>query len=149
MERLPYIDEHAVTVDAEPDSVWRALLETSRRELTGNPPAALIRLMDLHPSGRRGDWQGIVRVGDALPGFAVEEVREAEHLRLRGGHRFSSYSLVFDIAPAPGGRGSRLSARTYAAFPGLLGRGYKALVIDSRAHRLIVRRLLGRIASRA
>jgi len=38
--------------------------------------------------------------------------------------------------------GEVLRARTEAAFPGLLGRLYRAAVIGSGGHRLVARRLL-------
>ncbi len=47
------------------------------------------------------------------------------------------------------GDASRVRARTYAAFPGVTGRAYRALVIGSGAHRIVTRRLLSRVASRA
>jgi hypothetical protein len=43
-------------------------------------------------------------------------------------------------------RPSRLRAETHAAFPGLLGRLYRAAVIGSGGHRLVTRRLLRQIA---
>jgi hypothetical protein len=43
---------------------------------------------------------------------------------------------------------TRLVAETRAEFPGVKGRAYRALVIDTRAHVLVVRRLLGTVAGR-
>ena len=48
---------------------------------------------------------------------------------MRGRHRFARYSLVFLID------GERVRAQTYATFPGVKGRAYRALVISSGAHR--------------
>lgn len=38
---------------------------------------------------------------------------------------------------------------TFAKFPGIRGKIYRALVIGSGGHRVMVRRMLGRIASAA
>jgi hypothetical protein len=42
-----------------------------------------------------------------------------------------------------------LRARSYAEFPGPAGRVYRALVIGSGGHRIMVRRLLRDVADRA
>jgi hypothetical protein len=42
-----------------------------------------------------------------------------------------------------------LRAQTHAAFPGIVGQLYRAAVIGSGAHRLVVRRLLSRVARAA
>ena len=68
----------------------------------------------------------------ALPG---------RELVLAGRHRFSVYRLTFTLEPHEGGDVA-LVARTEARFPGLRGRGYRALVIGSGAHRLLTRRWL-------
>jgi hypothetical protein len=44
---------------------------------------------------------------------------------------------------------TRIRAQTRAAFPGALGRVYRALVIGTGLHRVLVRRLLHRIEGRA
>jgi hypothetical protein len=64
-----------------------------------------------------------------------------QHLSLAGSHRFSRYRLVFDLADVDGGK-TLLSGRTYAAFPGLRGRVYRALVIGTRGHVVAVKRML-------
>ena len=150
MERLPYIDEHSIEVAATPERTWEALLSVLRGELGADLPRPVFSLMRLEPANRRGGWpqgSGDPRPGDALPGFEVRKVRPAEHLGLGGRHRFSRYALVLELEDDAGA--TRLRALTYAEFPGILGRGYRAIVIDSRAHRLIVRRLLRRVAERA
>jgi hypothetical protein len=83
-------------------------------------------------------WSGDL-AGATLPGFAVVEASRSSRLELRGHHRFSSYALVFLIDD------EGVRAQTYAEFPGLRGRAYRALVIGTRAHRLVVRRLLRRV----
>jgi hypothetical protein len=42
-----------------------------------------------------------------------------------------------------------LRVQTHAAFPGALGRLYRAAVIGSGAHRIVARRLLRRVARTA
>ena len=77
----------------------------------------------------------------AVPSAAAE-------LALAGAHRFSRYALSFRI-DSLGSRRSRLRAETRAEFPGLKGGAYRALVIGSRGHVLITRRLLGAVKRRA
>jgi hypothetical protein len=42
-----------------------------------------------------------------------------------------------------------VTAQTWAAFPGLKGSIYRALVIGSGGHRIVVRRMLKRIAAQS
>ena len=82
-----------------------------------------------------------------MPGFRVVEVERPHRVALAGRHRFSRYSLTFELEEVGGG--TRISAETRAEFPGLLGWGYRQAVIGSGGHRLVVRRMLRRIAGRA
>jgi hypothetical protein len=120
MERLPYIDEHAITVDADRHRTWSALL----RVVSGDP-----------------------RDPSTVPtGFAVAEAREPERLALQGRHPFAVYRWVFELdAQAP--QRTRVRAVTWAAFPGLPGRLYRAVVIGTGGHRMVVRWTLKRIAA--
>ena len=68
-------------------------------------------------------------------------------LALEGRHRYSRYALTFRIDPD--GDGSRLSAETRAEFPGWAGRAYRAGVIGTRGHVVVVRRLLRSVKARA
>jgi uncharacterized protein YndB with AHSA1/START domain len=147
MERLPYIDEHSTTVGATRERVWEALVSSLRATLGSSAPAPLRIALDLTPAELRGDWRGTLHVDDALPGFSITEVSPPERLALSGGHRFSSYELAFEI-DAIDDEHSLLRALTWAAFPGLAGRTYRALVIGSGGHKLVVRRLLRNIARR-
>jgi len=147
MERLPYIDEYHVHLPCQPAVAWGALGSVLCSELGGAPPGAFVSVMGLEPPARSGDWATPIEIGDALPGFEVRELRQQEHLTLVGRHRFSRYALVFDLDEIEGG--TRLRAQTWAAFPGLFGRAYRAIVIGSRMHRLVVRRLLRRVGERA
>jgi hypothetical protein len=70
-------------------------------------------------------------VQDAVPG---------NRLVLAGHHRFSEYTL--NLTLAEWARGTRLSASTYARFPGIRGRLYRAMVLGTRGHRVLLMRLL-------
>jgi hypothetical protein len=131
MESLPYIDEHRTRVGASPERTWYAVVQLARGRLARPAPAAFVALWRLEPAS----------------GFAVAEETAPRHLALRGRHRFSRYELAFDVAPGPDG--VTLSARTSAVFPGIAGRAYRALVIGSGGHRIIVRRMLAQIARSA
>jgi hypothetical protein len=86
--------------------------------------------------------------GSTLPGFSVSAAIPGIELVLKGRHRFSRYSLRFRIDELDRDR-FRLSAETRAVFPGAFGRGYRALVIGSGGHVLIVRGMLAAIKRRA
>jgi RNA polymerase sigma-70 factor (TIGR02960 family) len=73
-------------------------------------------------------------------GFAVAERRKPSRLVLVGHHRFARYELVFEVDTAGGH--TTLRARTFAEFPGVLGRLYRTAVIGSGGHAFVVRRLL-------
>lgn len=144
MEHLPYIDEHATTVDASQDATWVALLRLCKRSLGTSPPRWMTGPYGLQPAVASGEWTPALAPGAALPGFAVAEARTGELLSLRGRHRFSSYRL--DLVLEPAGTGQTLvRAHTWAEFPGLAGSVYRALVIGSGGHRLVVRGLLRRL----
>jgi len=128
---LPFVDAHTRVVAAPAVAVWRAV---ERFTTAGDSPAvtAYGRLV-----GVRGGR-----------GFHVGRSEPPRRLELVGGHRFATYSLVFTVDDVADGR-SVVRAETRAAFPGVAGRLYRALVVDSRAHALIVRRMLAGIARRA
>ena len=129
---LPYVDEHAATVAAGADRVWAAL--------EGYVTASLASA-NRHPVARV--------LGASQPsGFEVVEAVPGERLRLAGSHRFARYSLVFDLgsrAPAT----TVLRATTYATFPGLHGRAYRALVIGTGGHALATRSIVRAVRRRA
>lgn len=134
---LPYIDEHALQIAAPADAIWAALLRVVRG-LAGS--TALARILGCDPARASGSFTG--RPGDAVPGFRVIDAEPGRRLALGGHHRFAAYTLTFVLD------GDRLRARTHAAFPGIRGKLYRALVIGSGAHRLVTRRLLRQIARR-
>jgi hypothetical protein len=148
MERFPCIDEHSIVIAETRERVWGVLATTLRKDLGRTAPIPLTRLLRLMPAESHGDWRGTPNSGDALPGFVVAEIHAPERLALRGQHRFSSYALVFEL-DATSAASCTLRAQTWAEFPGLTGRAYRALVIGTGGHRLVVRRLLRNIAHRA
>lgn len=122
MKRLPYIDEHATTIAADPTTTWRALLAVACRDPEDPSTVPL--------------------------GFALEEAVDSQRLALKGRHWFSTYRLVFVLTPDGADR-TRVAAETWAAFPGVRGRVYRALVIGTGGHRIVVRQMLKRIAAKA
>jgi hypothetical protein len=139
MDPLPYIDEHSQPVAASRDAVWAALLAVLRREMGGS--ATFARLLGCDPGESTPALTG--RPGDTVPGFRVADSEPGRRLALRGRHRFSDYALTFELD------GDRLRAQTHAAFPGILGRLYRAAVIGTGAHRFVTRRLLRQVTRTA
>ena len=121
MERLPYIDEHAISVPANRDATWHGLLKVMCRD--SRDPATV------------------------PPGFVLDEALPGQRLALRGRHLFSIYQLIFELADSS--TGTEVRAITRAAFPGLHGTVYRALVIGSGGHKVVVRRMLRRIGAAA
>jgi hypothetical protein len=121
MRQLPYIDEHAITVDADRETTWPAVLRVMCHN--SEDPATV-------PFG-----------------FRLEEATPPCRLSLKGRHLFAAYRLAFELDPDSAG--TRVRAVTWADFPGVHGRAYRALVIGTGAHRVVVRRMLRRIAARA
>jgi hypothetical protein len=140
---LPYVDEHAVTIAAPRDRVWAALRQYATTSI-GVPGG--------HPLAR-------ILGTDPRSGFRVAETVPGTRLTLAGRHRFSRYTLVFELRDAaPAGPLppdstvppdstlppdiTVLTATTRAAFPGARGQAYRALVIGTRAHVLATRHML-------
>jgi hypothetical protein len=122
MERLPYIDEHAILVAADPIDTW----------------SALVRVMCRDP-----DDPATVPFG-----FVLDEARPPERFALRGRHPFAVYRWLFELDDW-GSQRTLVRSQTWAAFPGLPGRIYRALVIGTGGHRVVVRWMLRRIAGQA
>lgn len=140
---LPFIDEHRVLVAAPAPAVWHALT----RQVFGTGALgteALAHVLAAEPRRASGRHLG---EGATRPWFAVTDAVPGRRLRLAGRHRFSRYAFILTLATQPDG--TLLSARTDAAFPGLHGRLYRWLVIDSGAHRVLVGRLLRTVRRRA
>jgi hypothetical protein len=140
-DELPFVDEHRVLAPASAPAVWRALAGQLPGAGTGG---VLAHLLGTEP--RRASGTPLAQ-GATIPGFAVTESVPGRLVRLAGRHHFSRYSLVFTLTAQPDG--TLLSARSYAEFPGLTGRLYRLLVIDSGGHRILMARMLRDIRRRA
>ena len=143
MTSLPFIDEHSLEVAAPPSAVWMALGGMLAHE-SQLPARAFATVLGTEPRTAQGDP---LVAGSAIPGFRIREAVPGERLALAGRHRFSTYELVFELAARADG--TRLSALSYARFPGLHGRAYRALVIGTGGHRFAVSRMLRGIAHAA
>jgi hypothetical protein len=130
-------------VAAPPARVWQALVKrmggSSRPSEVG---AALLGCRERRASG------SLDRVGATIPGFRVDRADAPHELALVGRHRFSAYGLTFRIDDLGGGR-SRLRALTHAAFPGVAGTAYRALVIGTRLHVAATRGMLRGVRRKA
>ncbi|CAN5461639.1 hypothetical protein BH11ACT6_BH11ACT6_57000 [soil metagenome] len=114
-------------------------MPTQPREPLRRPPSPV--------PGRDADNPATVPVG-----FTLDEAIPEQRFALKGRHWFAAYRLIFvltDVSQDPAHSRTRVVAETWAAFPGIKGNLYRALVIGSRAHRIIVRRMLKRIAAKA
>jgi len=129
--RPPYVDDHGTSVAVPVDRAWAAV-------------RAFVD--DLLAPGSASRLTGLLAT-DPPDGFAVTEEQAPHLLSLAGRHRFSDYVLDLRVSPRDGG--SRVTAVTYAAFPGPRGRAYRAAVIGSRVHVVAVRRILAAIRARA
>lgn len=144
LESLPHVDEHTIEVEASSQATWDALLPAVRQRLGGSGAARAARLLGCEQTETGGDP---LHPGATVPGFVVARAIPPTLYALLGAHRFSRYALVFRIDETD--EGSRLRAETRAEFPGLKGRAYRALVIGTRGHVLVVRRLLRAVKRRA
>ncbi len=105
--------------------------------------ARLLGCADVDSSGRQP-----LGTGSTLPGFHVDAADRSRELALGGSHRFSNYALIFRLEELDESS-TRLRAETRATFPGLKGSVYRTLVITTRGHVLVTRRLLNATKRRA
>jgi hypothetical protein len=145
IESLPPIDEHEIRVAAPAQAAWGALLPTVAGSFGGRASGAMARALGCAETEAKGDLR---HPGGTLPGFVVARVVPPVLLALLGSHRFSRYALVFRIDAMADGT-SRVRAETRAEFPGAKGRAYRALVIGTRGHALLVKSMLRAIRRRA
>ena len=146
MEHLPHIDEHSLVVEAGRDDTWEALLRVVEASVSSGAAPRFARILgcaDTAPSGPRPLAEGSV-----LSGFHVAAAESPTELALAGSHRFSSYALIFRLDDLGGGR-TRVRAETRAEFPDLKGAVYRALVIGTRMHVLVTRRMLAGVKRNA
>jgi len=168
---LPFVDAYSIEADAPPERVWDVIVEqvlprfgggfgpaaTGRIGRVGTrllrapyaPPALTGAHAGTRPAGARGRAGGAGPSAPSAPsvimGFRVEQAERPGLIALAGEHRFARYSLTLRVTPSGSGSTSRLSAETRATFPGVAGWTYRAAVIGTGAHRLVVSRLLHRI----
>ncbi len=124
---LPFIDVHDVLLPLEPSKAWQRL-----QAAIGRSPLL----------GSRG--------------FPQRDETAPWSLRLAGEHLFATYELHFvldDLTPVGAGGVSgppntRVRALTYARFASGLGRVYRAVVIGSGVHAIIVGRFLRKLGRR-
>ncbi len=141
----PFVDEQVTAIDARAEIVRDVLLGTLDRSFSRRGAAAYARAVGCVPGHASGPRP--LTVGSSVPGFAVTASSE-QQVVLEGRHRFSTYVWTFRLDPGGDGQ-TLLRAETRAAFPGLLGAVYRALVIGSRGHALGTRRLLAGVRRRA
>jgi hypothetical protein len=145
-DRLPFVDEHSIEIDAGAETTWEAVLRVVDGSFASTRSSTVARLLGCAEAGVSGPRPLVA--GSTLPGFRVEAAERPSKLGLGGSHRFSRYALILRVDPLGVGR-SRLRAETRAEFPGLKGRAYRALVIGSRGHVLLLRRMLAATKRRA
>ncbi len=142
-QALPHVDQHAAMVNADLDATWAACLRTVDGSFGSvGRTARLLGCEDTAASGPRP-----LATGSTMPGFHVETADPGRTLALAGRHRFSGYALIFRLEQA--GSGTTIRAETRAEFPGIKGSIYRALVIGTRGHVLVTRRLLAAMKQRA
>jgi hypothetical protein len=128
---LPLIDMHSVAVKAAAEKTFDAVQLRFAGLLSGPVGRLMSRLWECDPPAA----------------FEVVEAQRPNLVVLAGKHRFSRYGIVFRISPTE--TGCTLSAESHAVFPGISGRLYEGLVIDSRLHVMATRGLLRAIARKA
>ena len=132
--RPAYVDEHArLLPGVAPERAYAAARSYAERLV--RPPGPVTRVVTL------------LLGTDPASGFALADEQPPRLVSLSGRHRFSHYVMDLRVDPAPDGTGSTVTVVTWADFPGLQGRLYRAAVIGSRGHVLAVRRMLAAVAA--
>jgi hypothetical protein len=140
MTALPFIDEHSIKIDATPAQAWEAVAGTMAR--VGGPAFPVFaRLVGCEDVQRSPASAGLP---STMTGFHVTSAVKPETIVLAGRHRFSRYELRFDVDSD-----GTVRAGSFAAFPGVTGRLYRAAVIGTGGHKFAMHRLLGAIKARA
>ena len=142
VDALGFLDEHAVVVEAAPDTVWDAVLGMVRGTFDGTGARLFARVVGCDPPAPSG-WDD-PGVGTTVVGFRIVEANRPGRLVVEGRHHFSRYGIVFRIEPTD--RGTRCTIESRADFPGIRGRLYRLAVVGTRGHVLAVRRMLRDIA---
>jgi hypothetical protein len=142
---LPRIDEHEISVDVSAEEAWPFVLAGFEGLSTRPGWRAFARAIRCTPDRASGK---LVAVGSTIPGFRVTRCLQPTEWGLEGRHLFSSYGLTFRITPLDAAH-CRIQAESRAAFPGLHGTAYRALVIGTGGHVIAVRGILRRIKNEA
>lgn len=135
---LPYLDEHALTIEASRQAVWRSLLEMPDAMISSTF-ARFLGCADSEASGPRPLAEGSI-----VPGFRVVVAAAPSELALAGRHHFSDYLLVFRLDELAPDR-TRIRAESRAAFPGARGAVYRMLLLGTGGHVLVTRRMLAAV----
>ncbi len=138
LEELPPIDEHYIDVEAPAGDTYAALFPAIERFFDGRFAQGYCERVGAIETEKRGDLH---HPGGTLPGFTVTRAIEPVMLALAGEHRFAKYAVVFRIDLFPEKR-SRVKLETRAAFTPGKGRIYKAAVVGTHGHVLVVNRML-------
>jgi hypothetical protein len=138
-ERLPYVDEHSLVIEASREATWKALLHVVEGSVSSGAALRFARIVGCTDTAASGPRP--LQASSTLPGFHVESATAPAELALAGSHRFSNYALIFRSDELEGGR-TRVRAETRAEFPGLKGSVYRGMVIGTRMHVLATRRIL-------
>ena len=139
-EDLPYIDRHCIEIGATREELWAALeavLAGASKRVGGTPFASVLGLRYRRMAGPP------LEVGSTIVGFCVAKSEPGSRLVLSGEHRFSRYTLTFEL------NSHELCGVTHAVFPGPHGAAYKALLLGARAHVLAMKRLMRAIKKQA
>ncbi len=143
---LPFLDAWSIDIEASPRVVWDTILAA----VPGAGPSPVLRgwacVWGAEPSASNGLASHVL--GAERPGFTVCEVVPPGTYALAGRHRFARYQVVFRIDKLEVGR-SRLTAETFATFPGRAGRLYRMFVMDARLHALVMWSMVRRLRRRA
>ncbi|HEU4392219.1 MAG TPA: hypothetical protein VFR04_01150, partial [Solirubrobacterales bacterium] len=89
-ERLPYVDEHSLVVEAAREETWEALLRAVEGLVSAGAAPAMARALGCADTQRSGPRP--LQPGSALPGFHVAAAAAPAELALVGSHRFSNYA---------------------------------------------------------
>lgn len=138
LEQLPPIDEHYIDVDAPAEVTYAALFPAIEHAFAGKFAQSHCERVGAMETEATGDLH---HPGGTLPGFTVTRAIAPVMLALAGEHRFAKYAVVFRIDLLPGQR-SRVKLETRAEFCEGRGRIYRAAVIGTHGHVLVVNRML-------
>ena len=145
LEKLPPIDEHYIDVEAPAEATYAALFPTMESALGSKFSRSYCERIGALETEAHGDLH---HPGGTLPGFTVTRAIAPVMLALAGEHKYAKYAVVFRIDLLPGQR-SRVRLETRAEFAAGKGKLYKAAVLGTRGHIIIVNRMLRSIKRRA